>query len=75
MKNLVGSFSWCWKVLPVLAFFIVFVCTQQDVWAQGNADGSIHGAVTDPSGAGVTGVKVTVTNNQAGGTQTVFITL
>jgi hypothetical protein len=52
--------------LTVLAFFVTFLGTQQIVWAQGNSDGAIQGAVTDQSGAGVPAATVTVKSNQTG---------
>jgi Carboxypeptidase regulatory-like domain/TonB dependent receptor len=42
------------------------VLAQQVVLAQGSADGSIRGAITDPSDASVAGVTVTITNNATG---------
>ena len=71
MRNRPVRFCGLWKMLPVLAFFVMFVCSPQDVMAQGSANGSIHGNVTDPSGASIGGVSVTVKNNQTGVTQVI----
>ncbi len=68
MRTCTGWFRERLKVLPVLvlAFFVTVVGTQPLVMAQGNADGSIVGNVTDQSGAGIAGAAVTVTNSKTG---------
>jgi hypothetical protein len=53
-------------VVSVLVLLVLVVFTGQVAMAQGSADGSIRGAITDPSGASVSGVTVTVTNNATG---------
>jgi hypothetical protein len=53
-------------VAPICLLLAVVVLAQQIALAQGSADGSIRGAITDPSGASLAGVTVTVTNNQTG---------
>ncbi|PYU66052.1 MAG: hypothetical protein DMG49_22970, partial [Acidobacteria bacterium] len=54
---------WGGAITAVLVAVIV-VCVNQTVLAQGNSAGSIQGSVTDPSGAALSGVSVTVTNKQ-----------
>jgi hypothetical protein len=51
------------KGLSVWVFSMLLMCVPQYLLAQGNADGSIQGTVTDPSGAGIVDATVTVTNN------------
>lgn len=50
----------CWLILPALFFLL-----SNSLVAQ-NAQGTIVGHVTDPSGAAVVGAKVTVTNSDTG---------
>jgi len=69
MKYRVGWFFSFAKLLPVFAFLVLFFCSQQVAWAQGAANGSIHGTIVDPSGAALSDVNVTVTNTQTGSTQ------
>jgi len=74
MRTRAGWFCEQWKVLAVLvlAFFVTVVGTQPVVLAQGNADGSVQGSVTDQSGAGIAGADVTVKNNQTGFTKQII---
>jgi Carboxypeptidase regulatory-like domain/TonB dependent receptor len=58
-----GWFRGVRTVVSVLVLLVLVVFTRQVAMAQGSADGSIRGAITDPSGASVSGVTVTVTNN------------
>jgi len=63
--------SWL-NYLNLNLMFIVFCCTGVMCFAQSDR-GSVSGIVTDPSGAGITGAKVTITN--AGmGTQSSTVT-
>jgi hypothetical protein len=68
MRTRTGWFCERWKALLVLvlAFFMTVAGTQPFALAQGNADGSIVGVVTDPSGANIDAASVTVTNNRTG---------
>jgi hypothetical protein len=52
--------SWL-NYLNLNLMFIVFCCTGVMCFAQSDR-GSVSGIVTDPSGAGITGAKVTITN-------------
>src|SRR6266567_7213456 len=63
--------SWL-KYLNLSLMFIVLWCTGVTCLAQTDR-GSVSGAVTDPSGAGITGAKVTITN-AAMGTQNSTVT-
>jgi hypothetical protein len=65
-----GWFRGVRTVVSVLVLLVLVVFTRQVAMAQGSADGSIRGAITDPSGASVSGVTVTVTNNATGVAQT-----
>jgi hypothetical protein len=65
------SFRELLKLTAVLAGFLVLVIAPQNVRAQGNADGSIQGTVTDQSGAGIAEAVVTVKNNATGLTLTI----
>jgi hypothetical protein len=60
------------KYLNSSLMFIVLCCTGISCFAQTDR-GSVSGAITDPSGAGVAGAKVTVTNS-AMGTQSATVT-
>ncbi|MGA9799878.1 MAG: carboxypeptidase-like regulatory domain-containing protein [Terriglobales bacterium] len=57
-------------MISVLVLLVLVVFTQKIALAQGSADGSIRGSITDPSGASVSGVTVTVTNNSTGASKT-----
>ncbi|MBS1850087.1 MAG: TonB-dependent receptor [Acidobacteria bacterium] len=48
------------------------VGSQQSAWTQGVATGSIKGLVTDASGAGIAGAKITVTNTATNAKQTLL---
>src|SRR5260370_16938832 len=63
--------SWL-KYLNLNLMFIVLCCTGVMCFAQSDR-GSVSGIVTDPSGAGITGAKVTITN-AAMGTQNSTVT-
>lgn len=54
------------KAISIVSLFLLLIGTTSFLLAQGNADGSIEGVVTDQSGAGIAGATVTVTNNQTG---------
>jgi Carboxypeptidase regulatory-like domain/TonB dependent receptor len=71
MGNCFGWVREVRTVLSVLALLVAVVLTQQTAMAQGSADGSIRGVITDPSGASVAGVTVSVTNSQTGVSKTV----
>ena len=66
-----AGFCGIFKALPIVVFLMLFICPPQNLLAQGNADGSIHGTVTDPSGAGIGGVSVSVKNNGTGSIQAI----
>jgi hypothetical protein len=70
MGNGGGWFREVRSVISVLVLLMLVVSTQKMAMAQGSADGSIRGAITDPSGASVSGVTVTVTNNSTGTSKT-----
>src|SRR5258708_4670370 len=53
------------KYLNLSLLFIVLCCASVLCFAQSDG-GSVSGAVTDPSGAGITGAKVTITNAAVG---------
>ena len=63
--------SWL-KYLNLSLMFIVLCCASVLCFAQLDR-GSVSGIVTDPSGAGIAGAKVTVTNS-AMGTQNSTVT-
>jgi hypothetical protein len=63
MGNGGGWFREVRTAASVLVLLAMVVLAQQVVLAQGSADGSIRGTITDPSGASVAGVTVTITNN------------
>src|SRR5260370_31835103 len=63
--------SWL-KYLNLNLMFIVLCCTGVICFAQSDR-GSVLGIVTDPSGDGITGAKVTITN-AAMGTQNSTVT-
>jgi Carboxypeptidase regulatory-like domain/TonB dependent receptor len=63
--------SWL-KYLNLNLMFIVLCCAGVMCFAQSDR-GSVSGVVTDPSGAGITGAKVTITN-AAMGTQNSTVT-
>src|SRR5258708_4386069 len=63
--------SWL-NYLNLNLMFIVLCCTGVMCFAQSDR-GSVSGIVTDPSGAGITGAKVTITNT-AMGTQNSTVT-
>ena len=66
------KFSRGWsKVLSILVLLTALTGVPQYLLAQGNADGSIQGSVTDQSGAGVAEATVTVTNNSTAIGQTI----
>src|SRR5882672_1749583 len=58
-------------VLMAASLLVMIVGMQQTGFAQGSAAGSIQGTVTDPSGASLPGVLVTVTATQTNLTRTV----
>jgi len=58
------------SVVSVLILLGLVAFTQPSALAQ-NALGAIRGIITDPSGASLSGVSVTVTNDQNGATQTI----
>ncbi len=66
MGNGGGWFREVRTAASVLVLLAMVVLAQQVVLAQGSADGSIRGTITDPSGASVAGVTVTITNNANG---------
>jgi hypothetical protein len=70
MGNGGGWFREVRSVISVLVLLVLVVFTQKIALAQGSADGSIRGSITDPSGASVSGVSVTVTNNSTGASKT-----
>jgi hypothetical protein len=63
--------SWCsiFRLVAMLSFFVLALCEPSLLFAQGNS-GSINGTVTDPSGEGIAGASVIVTNV---GTDTIFV--
>ena len=59
------------EIRTLLSVLVVVLFTQHIAMAQGSSDGSIHGIITDSSGASIVGVTVTVTNTQNGISKTV----
>ena len=54
------------RILRACSFAILVSSLQSSAWAQGTATGSIHGSVTDSSGAVVAGADITITNGATG---------
>ncbi len=48
--------------LPGIVLLLLAACYAPALWAQGQGTGSIEGVVTDPSGAVIPGVEVTIRN-------------
>lgn len=70
MGNGGGWFRWGRSVASGFVLLGLILFTQQIASAQ-TANGEIRGSVTDPSGASVGGVTVTVTNDANGAAQTI----
>ncbi len=58
------------RILRCCSLFATFLACSFVAWGQTGTGGTILGTVTDPSGAVVPGVKITITNTDTGTSQT-----